>query len=89
MFPYFLCGDRNVHYRVKMQRILFVRVAIFSLHFGCVESFVHLEQSIFRIIGCKLTKLSILLFQVLGMMFWDYIVLATLVAAEGRHLSLR
>jgi hypothetical protein len=72
-----------------MQRILFVKVAVFSLHFGCVQSFVHLEQSIFGIIGCKLSKLLILLFQVLGMMFWDYMVLATLVAAEGCHLSVR
>jgi len=70
-----------------MQRILFVKVAVFSLHFGCVESFLHLEESVFRITGYKLTKLSILLFQVLGMTFWDCIVLATLVAAEGCHLS--
>lgn len=72
-----------------MQHILFVKVAVFSLHFGCVDSFVHLEQSVFKIIGYKLTQLSILLFQVLDMMFWDCIVLATLVAAEGCHLSVR
>jgi len=70
-----------------MQHILFAKVAVFSLYFGCVESFVHLEKSVFRIIGYKLTKLSILLFQVLGMSFWDCIVLATLVATEGCHLS--
>lgn len=72
-----------------MQHILFARVAVFSLHFGCVESFVRLEQSVFKIIGYKLTKLSIMLFQVLGMTFWDCTVLATLVAAEGCHLSVQ
>jgi len=40
-----------------MQHILFVKVAVFSLHFGCVESFVRLEQSVFKIVGYKLTKL--------------------------------
>jgi len=72
-----------------MQHVLFVKVPVFSLHFGCVDSFVRLEQSVFKIFGYKLTKLSILLFQVLGMKFWDCIMLATLVAAEGCHLSVR
>jgi hypothetical protein len=48
-----------------------------------------LEAFTFRIIGYKLTKLSILLFQVVGMTFQDCILLATLVAAEGCDLSVR